>query len=102
MGYKHPAGFQFQTPRSLFTSAFPTATPEVRVLEAHRLGHHELASCDWGCQLLLRTDESHFCTYMELADDFFCALSVQDTKGIAKSRAYKLRFELMARRCGLL
>uniref|UniRef100_A0A0G4GA27 Uncharacterized protein n=2 Tax=Chromera velia CCMP2878 TaxID=1169474 RepID=A0A0G4GA27_9ALVE len=27
---------------------------------------------------------------------------VQDTKGMAKSRAYKLRFELMARRCGLL
>uniref|UniRef100_A0A0G4FN60 Protein kinase domain-containing protein n=1 Tax=Chromera velia CCMP2878 TaxID=1169474 RepID=A0A0G4FN60_9ALVE len=27
---------------------------------------------------------------------------VQDTKGMAKSRAYKLRFELMACRCGLL
>uniref|UniRef100_A0A0G4HM09 Uncharacterized protein n=1 Tax=Chromera velia CCMP2878 TaxID=1169474 RepID=A0A0G4HM09_9ALVE len=49
--------FQFQAPRSLFTSAFPTATPKVRVLEAHRLGQRELASRDWGCQLLLR----HYC-----------------------------------------
>uniref|UniRef100_A0A0G4FJT8 Uncharacterized protein n=1 Tax=Chromera velia CCMP2878 TaxID=1169474 RepID=A0A0G4FJT8_9ALVE len=49
-----------------------------------------------------RIDGSHFCTCVGPADVFFCASSIQDTKGTAKSRAYKLRFELMARRCGLL
>uniref|UniRef100_A0A0G4I9L4 Uncharacterized protein n=1 Tax=Chromera velia CCMP2878 TaxID=1169474 RepID=A0A0G4I9L4_9ALVE len=101
--YAVQSGFQFQAPRSLFMSAFPTAIPEVRILKVHRLGQRELASRDWSCQLLLRTVliNEEMCRSMKGAGSSFW-LSVQDTKGTAKSRVYKLRFELMARRCGLL